>query len=658
VHLIRIRAARLPRLVIGLLLLLVPSVSGAVYGIRTADVNGYACLLTTINGRPNKLFDLRTGARMQFPDRLPDAPPLELRSVSPDETHVAYLKQAAPGSDHYTLWVEEAASGRAVRVQDDAGVRVPGGLNGTSTYNLIWAPDGSRFAYLWAAPKAADSFIVTAKADGSDIKQQKRAVSIEGWSADSAHLAFVSQAQSGDVALSLWSFDTGRIASYSLPGFRSFNAVWSPERDRLAYLETPLGATPPNLWLTIVSVDRGLEGRVSLMPLRTPNAVEVGVPQWSPDGRYVTLTYKDQQGNNRLDMYGIDGSAQPGLALNMPSGLGGYWAKDSRSIGFADLASNGSLEWRVYHLDSQKIESVVSNIVVGPYAGSNRQVLVGWRDKSGQIVELISIDGTQRVRLAEGAGDTFKVGWSPDGRSALAAWFTGQHDARRAHLSVMRTDGAVRYTVDGDWLTIRDVTWLNSGAALAYIADGSDGKASAGLIDLRTGEHRALLTEKPSIVGAPWGLSSSQVAFLWKGEDGNSWLYGFDAKGTQVFTFRANRVVPDKLFLSPDRRTAVLKTIVDADGLGNFGLMLSSADGTQVRMIRSGLVQVDDVYWSPDAKMLAFTQIASTGVWTLEVVTIDGATVQTFQGTSALPEHYEQLLWTQCDPVMEPDKSE
>src|SRR5262249_34792713 len=152
----------------------------------------------------------------------------------------------------------------------------------------------------------------------------------------------------------------------------------------------------------------------------------------------------------------------------------------------------------------------------------NRQILVGWKDKGTQVIEVIGSNDGRRLRLAEGVNDILKVGWSPDGRSAMAAWFTGQNDARRAHLSMVRTDRAVRYSVDGDWLTIRDVSWLNSGTALTYIGDGSNGKASGGLIDLQTGEQHTLLADKPSIVSAPWGLSSNQSAFLWKGEDGNS----------------------------------------------------------------------------------------------------------------------------------------
>jgi hypothetical protein len=629
---LKLRFSRFVRLVLGLVVIAVVAVGGIVYSARTAGANGYGCLMVLHDNRPDRLLDLNTGSMTRYRHPVGQQPRLVLSSVSPDGRYRAYLQPVTPS--RYNLLVEETASRKVTLVQDNAAITPTAG-NYTSYF--LWAPDSSRFAYLWASSTLQSSYVVIARPDGGDKRRIDGATSIGGWSRDSVYLAFTTG--TNNPVLNLWSASS--LTTRSLQANRWFNAVWSPSGNRLAYLETPANASATSVWLTIVSPDQAPGISFPLPPVRS--ASEVGTPLWSPDGRYVALTYYDQVGDRRLDLYGIDGSAVSGIAANMLPDWWRLWSADGKSLTYFERQPDGTLDWLAYRVDAGRYDTILSGVIGSP-DGSQRVVLK-WRQNGKLNVALMNGDGSQRSTLVQGADVVDYVNWSPDWSAVVVLWSVGQGSAREEHLTWATID--LQDTLVDKVDSIRNLTWLDGGKALAFITERLN-RFSAELLDLKNGIRHGLLDKKRAITSVPWTASANQVAYHWIAADATDWIDAFGPDGRLLYEFQAGDSVFSRLYPAPGGRVAAMKVILQPGSAWGNGLMVASADGQPPRVIRDGIIEVDNVYWSPDSKALAFTQIGQNGVWTLEVMTVEGRTVQSFIGDLALPTRDERMMWTGC----------
>src|SRR5439155_18203867 len=115
------------------------------------------------------------------------------------------------------------SSGKVTLTHNNAAT-APLGMNNTAY--VFWAPDSSRFAYLWSTGSYDSSFVLIVAPDGSEQHIVTGASSIGGWSKDSTYLAFATWPRSAsDAILNLWS--PTNVVTKSLQGNRWFNAVWS-----------------------------------------------------------------------------------------------------------------------------------------------------------------------------------------------------------------------------------------------------------------------------------------------------------------------------------------------------------------------------------------------------------------------------------------------
>lgn len=613
-------------------------VGGVAYAARTAGSNGYGCLMTVRDGRPNSLLDLNTGLVARYRNIAGGQPRVELSNTSPNGQYVSYLK---PGSvDRYTLIVEERSSGKITLAYKNAAT-APLGMNNTAY--VFWAPDSSRFAYLWSTGSYESSFVLITTPDGSQTSVIKGASSIGGWSKDNAYLAFSTWPDSvnGDYYLHLWSPTHTEVES--LRQDRWFNAVWSPSGNRLAYLETAATTNQAPVVLNVVSPDKGLEVSFTLPSSLT--GLEYGTPMWSPDARHIAMTYTAPTAGRHLDLYGIDGTAVHDVATALLSQWWRLWSDDGASLIFFEGRAGGTADWMVYPVADGRVETLLRGIDY--LSNGNQRFVVSWRVNGKVNVDLIGAGSTARTSLIEGADSVDSVEWAPDWSRLIMLWYSGQGAARRERLTWSSTDGSAHQTLADAFERVWNLNWLGGGNAVAYLLDESS-RTSAEMLDLQSGTRRRLLEGKLAIAAIPWPVAADQVAYHWVAPDGVEWINAFGSDGRLLYQFQTDHAVFNALYPSPDARVAVLTVMNQPAAAAPYGLILSSSDGQSARVIRDGLAEVTNVSWSPDGKMLAFTGNTGKGLWLLEVMTVDGQTIQRFTNSSPLLEPSDSLSWTGC----------
>jgi hypothetical protein len=632
------RTSRFLRLIVGLTTLCVVTIGGIIYGARKAAGDGYGCLMTLRENRPYKLLDLNTGFVARYRSQPGSQPRLELSNTSPNGRYVAYLR---PGSvDRYTLVVEERTGGKPTLEYQNAA-KAPLGMNNTAY--VFWAPDSSRFAYLWSTGSYESSFILIATPDGSDKQVLQGASSIGGWSRDNVYLAYSTwpQGANGAAYVNIWS--PTNIVSHSLQRNRWSNAVWSPSGNRLTYLETQGAGLQFIAWLRIISPDKGLEASFTLPPAAT--AAEYSTPLWSPDGRYVAMTYMAPNGDRHLDVYGVDRTVIRDVATALVPLLWRLWSDDGQSLIFLTGQPDGATAWVKYAVAERHHQTLLPNIT--QVVEGNQRFLLAWRHDDTLNVDLIRSGSTERTTVIEGAESVDSVEWSPDWSKLIAVWSRGQGPARWQRLTWAATDGSAHSTLDANFERVWNLTWLDGSTTVAFLADKTN-RTSAEMINLQSGARYRLLDRKRTIASIPWSINSSQIAYRWIDADGMEWVNTFGPNGRLLYEFKADRAVFGNVFPSPDAHTAVMKVLTRPSAVGRYGLMLSSSDGQSARIIRDDLIEVYDVFWSPDGQMLAFTGVAPDSGWLLEVMTADGETIRRFAGNIPILERGEPVRWSTC----------
>jgi hypothetical protein len=632
----RLHKSRFLRLTAGLMALCVVMVGGITFSAQKAAGNGYGCLVTTRENRPYKLLDLNTGFVAKYRSVSGSQPRLELSNSSPDGRYFAYLK---PGTvDRYSLVVEERTSGKITLDYKNAAA-APLGMNNTAY--VFWAPDSSKFAYMWSTGSYETSFILIVKPDGSEKHILEGASSIGGWSIDNAFLAYATWPRpNGDAYLNIWSSTT--LVSHSLQGNRWSNAVWSPSGSKLAYLETQGSNSQFTVWLNVMSPENGLEASFALPP--AASATDYSTPLWSPDGRHVAMTYTAFGGQRHLDVYGLDHTMVKDVATALAPVLWRLWSDDGQSLIYLDGQPDGTTAWVKYRLAERSYEVILENIT--QIVEGNQHFLLTWRHGGKLNIDLMRAGSPQHTTLIEGAESLESVQWSPDWSTLIAIWSQGP--ARWQRLTWAAADGSAHDTLDENFERVWDLTWLDGSTTVAFLSNKTY-LTSAEMINLQSGSHYRLLDRKISIVSIPWNLAGNQIAYRWNAADGVEWVNTFGPNGRLLYQFRADTAIFGAIFPSPDARAAVLKVITRPITIAEYySLILSSSDGQSARIIRENLVEVYDLFWSPDGKMLAFTGFTPDNRWLLEVMTADGHTISRFVDDAPILEQGEPVNWSTC----------
>jgi len=296
---------------------------------------------------------------------------------------------------------------------------------GVGVDNLVWSPDGSKFAFISAraldGSDAPNTNFTTnlwmMNADGSGLTPLTRLTTTNGqgvldlaWSPDGRHIAFDSEraldgsdAMDPNGRINIWVANSNGTGIVPLTHFKIANAtspVWSPDGSTIAFdSSAALDGTDtgfiPNIWLM------NPDGSAAA-PVTRLNGAFSAHPSFSPDGsRLAFLSNRAPDGSDidttagNLWVIQVDGSGAVPLtrysALNGGSGFNGLWSPDGRKLAFE---SNAALDGS----DALNLNSTAN-------------VWVANTDGSGAV---------PLTHLAYSAVSTFGAipyGWSPDGAS-------------------------------------------------------------------------------------------------------------------------------------------------------------------------------------------------------------------------------------------------
>jgi Tol biopolymer transport system component len=204
-----------------------------------------------------------------------------------------------------------------------------------------WSPDGGRIAF------AASSKIYVVNADGTGQRRLagNGRLSSPVWSPDGRKIAFLSTAGTAcDFCFHVYVVNADgsgerRLTHNPTPGsarsgpiLGNFSPAWSPDGQRIAFVQRHFDPTGPDVgWVWVMSADgreqRKLTGETSLAEGRFARL------SWSPDGRRLAFT-SDRDGNAEVFTINSEGGGLRRLTNNPEYDGDAAWSPNGRQLVF------------------------------------------------------------------------------------------------------------------------------------------------------------------------------------------------------------------------------------------------------------------------------------------------------------------------------------
>jgi Tol biopolymer transport system component len=629
--------------VIGSVLLCALITGGVVYARRNTVSDSW-CLLVTENGQPYELLEVDTGFRAPYRNVRPRLHRLDTQMSSSDGKYIASLRQDDPRSPKYSLYIEDSTTrtviARRENIADTSLETLP-----RPFVDIAWSPDAKFLTFLWLDGVGVNSFVEILKPDGSVVHREADVTRSIGWSGDSRYFAYTRGGGAGtyqNTALSVWSASDSRSKEFARPGYQIAHAVWSPRENRIGFVQTDdATVAAANDWLVIASPDDGVEVTRDLGSIDNP---DMALPHWSPDGRYVQLTYL-AQGRYLLAITGTNGTNYPSIATSLKI-YGPTWADGGNALLYEVERADSQFDWVKFHLDEKREEIILSGIdnfhVGGSSNGTPRLAVSWWKDDRGNV-DLVNSDGTQRVSIVREATGIFGRSWSPDGSRIAVVWDSSADHTTRAHLTLANADGTGQHTFDIDGEPLSGLSWSNDSRGLVYISVDTERNQSLLLVTADGSQKR--LIEKEQLITLLTGPDGSRFNVLWQEANGAQWIDGFDPAGGRMYRFQIGGGSLFMWSLAPNNQLAAIMTVQpNNSSLTDF--RFSSSDGQSTKEIRSGVVEFINPTWSPDSNLFAFMQSHPNTTRSLQIVAADGTDVRAFP--IMLPPG-ATTTWTRCD---------
>ncbi len=589
-------------------------------------------------------FSLPTAIPTQTPIPLPDSCArgqnyrLNIVSLSERQQDMDYRVEVSPDGRYEAYWNQ---AGLFVRTSDGSESLALGSGDG-----IRWSPTGNQLAYVRGENYYNQALDIVVYDVQAGLSPDRKIVlnaglnhpgDLVGWSPDGRYIYTIAGAD-----LTVWSVDQQRIIFHRVKDQTWIDeVVWSPDARYLAYSWREACC---ELQISIAAINGSAE-----FVFDQPDQVPLEYLFWSPDSRYVVVINQSPT-NMRLTLtlLGLDGRE-----IELTHRLHA-WRSDPHTFAPSQLPSDRtwynewfySYRWQGttllfweelatenYRLNLWNGGETAQTLLIAPrppffpldQPHSNRMAIYYTTDDR-YAIDLMNIDGTNRVPFIAQADDAGNPDWSPDGTRLAATWAVEKDDERRVKLSWIDVDGKNYHELDQGYTDIRDLNWSPNTDELAFTSSLGDGYRVE-MVDLNTAERTVLVED-----------SRQLYTTYWCGSEGLE-----DCQG--LFSLRADAVQVSRPTLSPDGHYAVFKTRRAYYGCQEE-LYLAQADGSEPRRLRSRLCGLGNPVWSPDSQLIAFTQNKGKQV-TMDVVTLSGDTVMSAPFT--FPLWGTVTEWQACD---------
>lgn len=353
-----------------------------------------------------------------------------------------------------------------------------------------------------------------------------------------------------------------------------------------------------------------------------PTAAPEGAPLWDSDLSFDYLGWRDA------------GAWMVPTAVVAPAGGGNVRARiDCRLTEEADTLRLGAAEavvapGRVATFAHRYVNALLRCITGVPGAFGTR-IAYARRPGPGQPKEVYVVEfgSSEETRVSRDGELAMLPSWGPGGAIAWTGYASGDPDIYIAPRGVCRPASGAPDAPG--ILSARKgletgVAWAPDGtfAALTLVTDGNP---DIWLIDGRTGEEVARLTDSSAIDTSPaWSPDGSRIAFV-------SDRLGFP----QVFVMQSDGreqrplPLPGTYNTSPDWSPDGAEIAYQARGEGSpFSIWTYDVETGALRRLTAGPWEDEEPSWSPDGRLIAFTSNRRGKHKRLYVMSRDGSGVR------------------------------
>jgi Tol biopolymer transport system component/predicted Ser/Thr protein kinase len=519
------------------------------------------------------------GLVVERPARLTSAGNAAFAAISPDGRYVAHVKND-PGRP--SLWMRQATTTSDVEIVPAAPVRYDGvtfspdgdhvyyvtyeqtggigtlyripALGGTPQTvivdvdsRVVFSPDRARMAFMRGMPAEGTAYVMTAAADGTDVKPLARlenpdSFTLEGpaWSRDGRMLLVPGQSVHEGPHRAIFAVDVETGQTTRLEG--RWNNVgdleWVPGTDTFLAAAVEPGSTNPQLWQ--ISYPSGQRRRIT-NDLNSYASVSL-----SADGASMATVQTEAVSN-----LWVSNTADPGSAVQITrgrgrgDGLGGMdWTPDGRIV-YLSTASGHPQIWisdpegrTVKQLTAAQQEPVFSASVTP----DGRHILFQRLADRRMRIWRMNIDGSDQRPVTDGPLDLSAVA-GPDG----AVYFNRVTEGSPRTFKVP-IDGGAAVAVSDSIFRPLDVS--PDGSLLLGVSWDEEARRSVLAIMPAAGDDLRLLRDIPAFVGS-FSADARAVIFA-RVAQGAVQLMQFDLESGVTETHGS---LPDMVFngaLSPD----------------------------------------------------------------------------------------------------------
>jgi Tol biopolymer transport system component len=320
----------------------------------------------------------------------------DLFAWSPTAPQLAFLTRQSLVGPYEDLYIAAADGSNLVKVT------AAGFVN-----HFVWAPDGQHLAYIVRQePPAPDFALYSVNADGSNPIKLSAGVPVYPfvWSPDGQRIAFTDFGDGTGYDIYVVDVDGNHLTKLTRLAVGSESTIaWSPDSSRIAL---------SNGTLFVLDATSGAI---------TNSQPAVGLPQWSPDGRWIAF-FRDQQ----IFVMPLDGGDVRQITDgNVDAASGFNWSPDSAHITYVTYEER--LEgpprkpqpityyWVVVaEVEGSGSMSLPEGTMAAKWSPNGQYLLA--RFDHGRLM-LFPIDGRESIDLHASADATWA--WAPDGRDIV-----------------------------------------------------------------------------------------------------------------------------------------------------------------------------------------------------------------------------------------------